>query len=199
VSSLFKFHANVPLVAFGVYTALIKAARSLNEEYKRLAEAFKGMAQEVFKGAQDAAKGTAQRISNSSERAAILDRAGLADKKLIAIMKLFEKAKSNIFAKFNAFSFNALLKIFVKIAIMRPVALLNQPIENKLLITIINELMISIQEYKEQIETANFIPRSPPPHENSPTQPKQEEMQPEGQQGTELEDGEDGDVLPPVE
>lgn len=37
MSSLFKFHANVPLVGLGVYTALIKAARALNEEYKRLA------------------------------------------------------------------------------------------------------------------------------------------------------------------
>jgi hypothetical protein len=46
----------------------------------------------------------------------------------------------------------------VKIAIMRPVALLNQPIENKLLITIINDLMINIQEYREHIQLNKLIP-----------------------------------------
>ena len=56
VSSLSKIHANVPLVALGVYTALINAARLLNEESKRLAETFNGMS---------------QGISNSAERASI--------------------------------------------------------------------------------------------------------------------------------
>jgi hypothetical protein len=34
---------------------------------------------------------------------------------------------------------------------MRPVALLNQPMENKLLITLISEMMASIEEYKEDL------------------------------------------------
>ena len=113
VNSLFKFHANVSLVATHAYHSLIRAARSLNEEYKKLAESYKV---------------ASQRMSTREERALVLERAQFADRKLIAIMKLFERAKPGLFAKLSAFSFTGLLKILVKIAIMRPVALLAQPL-----------------------------------------------------------------------
>lgn len=67
-------------------------------------------------------------MSTREERTLVLERAQFADRKLIAIMKLFEKAKPELFVKLSAFSFTGLLKILVKIAIMRPVALLAQPL-----------------------------------------------------------------------
>jgi hypothetical protein len=59
-------------------------------------------------------------------------------------MRLFEKARGNIFVRFDAYSFIGFLKILVKTAIMRPVAMLNQPHENKGLINLIHDLMMSI-------------------------------------------------------
>jgi hypothetical protein len=42
-------------------------------------------------------------------------------------MNFYSKAKTQMFSKFDALSFHGLLKIFVKIAIVRPVALVNRP------------------------------------------------------------------------
>ena len=90
----------------------MRALREINEEYKELAEDFKNY---------NANRGS------SDEMAIFVERVSYADKKLASIMKLYERSKSNVFYRFDAFSFTALLKILIKIAIMRPVALIGLP------------------------------------------------------------------------
>jgi len=77
-------------------------------------------------------KNNAQNVASMSVKATTID------KKLVAILKLYERAKTNIFGRFDAFSFTTLLKILIKIAIMRPIALVNLPLDNRTLVSIIH-------------------------------------------------------------
>ena len=76
------------------------------------------------------------------------------------MMRVYEKARGHVFARFDAFNFIGFLKILVKTAIMRPVAMVNQAHENRLLISLIEELMKSIEDYKQYIELNKIVPEA---------------------------------------
>jgi hypothetical protein len=150
IGALFKFQANVAVVAKYIYHSLMRALREINEGYKELAEDFKNY--NVNRG-------------SSEEMTVLVERVSFADRKLAAVMKLYERSKSNVFYTFDAFSFTALLKILIKIAIMRPVALVGLPSENRILCNIIGDLMETISTYQKDITRRKLVQPKPEPLE----------------------------------
>lgn len=149
LSSLFKFQSNVPEVSRYLFHSLMRAARGLNEVYKDIGEKFR------LRGADHA--------QEDGEVRAVMGKAKATDRKLSAVLKLYDRAKNIVFSRFDPFSFNALLKILLKIALTRPVALVDLPAENKVLCAAIGDLMILITKYEETVRRQVFNENSPQP------------------------------------
>jgi hypothetical protein len=58
----------------------------------------------------------------------------MTDRKLVGLLKLEEKARSGLFERIDNFNFVIFLKIITKIAVSRPIVLVDTANENKNLI-----------------------------------------------------------------
>jgi hypothetical protein len=139
LNTLFKFQSNVPEVSKYLFRSLMRAARGLNDIYKVIGEGFR------LKGVDHS--------QEEGEVKSVMARAKSTDRKLSAVLKLYDRAKNIVFSRFDPFSFNALLKILLKIALTRPVALVEQPADNKILCAAIGDLMTLITRYEVSVKT----------------------------------------------
>jgi hypothetical protein len=84
MSALFKFYSNVQMINKCIYNALIRSIKVVNEEYKVIA-------------------GRHAEIGLEVEVEVLKERARYTDKKCIAVLKLEEKARVNIFDRIDPF------------------------------------------------------------------------------------------------
>ena len=133
-STIQKFHSNVKNIDKFTYNALIQSIIKVNEVYKQICTEFENR----------------QKTSNAVIE--IKKSIKLNDRKLVALLKLEQKSRANLFEHIDPFRFVIYLEIIMKIAINRRYVLVETAYENKILINSIAQVIRAIREWKEHLD-----------------------------------------------